>query len=553
MCAHRHRPRAVVLISCALFAMLGLVALGGPPIQEDTTPLQTAGPTEWNPFAASVTLSENGAGPSSISLTWTQSSDLNFKNYSVEFTNASGGSWTTLAVIITASQTSYYVPRLAPSSTYWWMIVDCGGIPLGCANSNILQFTQPAAATLTYTLPTASSVLLSWNNTAHYGGMVQFGSYSVMESINGGPATMVSNITSVSTTSYTVNGLSSTTSYSFYIVTTDHCSGGGGYTPTNSNVVTFGTTAPLTAFASARPSAADVRELVSFSCLGTGGRSPYSYAWMFGDGATGTGSNPSHSYQFVGRMSVICTVLDKTGTSATSGVSLSVVADPTLTGPTASPSRVDLGQSVTFEVHASGGSAPYGYSWLGLPSGCTPSSGNYTVCMPSSSGNSSITLVLTDENGFSVTSGSLLFVTNSPPSITTFQATPSSFLVGAQLSLKVTVQGGVAPLTYAYVGLPPGCASVNASSLLCKPTASGGFQVTVSIRDALGATVYANAAVNVAPTFLGLPQTLGFAVLGAILAFVAAVAAWVAISIRRRHRERPKPPLPLMWPPGKEP
>jgi hypothetical protein len=119
--------------------------------------------------------------------------------------------------------------------------------------------------------------------------------------------------------------------------------------------------------------------------------------------------------------------------------------------------------------------------------------------------------------------------------------------------LKVTVQGGVAPLTYAYVGLPPGCASVNASSLLCKPTASGGFQVTVSIRDALGATVYANAAVNVAPTFLGLPQTLGFAVLGAILAFVAAVAAWVAISIRRRHRERPKPPLPLMWPPGKEP
>src|SRR5438105_15611347 len=74
--------------------------------------------------------------------------------------------------------------------------------------------------------------------------------------------------------------------------------------------------APLNASASANPNPAMVNQQVSFSCAATGGIQPYSYSWTFGDGSSGTGPNPTHSYATVGTMVATCTVMDQIGTSA---------------------------------------------------------------------------------------------------------------------------------------------------------------------------------------------------------------------------------------------
>jgi PKD repeat protein len=56
-----------------------------------------------------------------------------------------------------------------------------------------------------------------------------------------------------------------------------------------------------------------------------------SYAWTFGDGATGTGASPSHTYAAAGTYTVGLTATDDTGATASSTRSVTVTAPP---GPT---------------------------------------------------------------------------------------------------------------------------------------------------------------------------------------------------------------------------
>ena len=56
----------------------------------------------------------------------------------------------------------------------------------------------------------------------------------------------------------------------------------------------------------------------------TGGATPYTYSWTFGDGSTSTQANPSHTYAKQGRYSVTETVTDSSGASGSATRSVSV-------------------------------------------------------------------------------------------------------------------------------------------------------------------------------------------------------------------------------------
>src|SRR5215831_17213057 len=55
---------------------------------------------------------------------------------------------------------------------------------------------------------------------------------------------------------------------------------------------------------------------ISFTCKADGGVPNFTFSWDFGDGTTGKGQHPSHTYSSAGTFSVTCTVVDSQTTSA---------------------------------------------------------------------------------------------------------------------------------------------------------------------------------------------------------------------------------------------
>jgi PKD repeat protein len=162
---------------------------------------------------------------------------------------------------------------------------------------------------------------------------------------------------------------------------------------------------------------------VGFGSTVSGGTTPYTYAWNFGDGASSTSADPTHTYTLAGTYtarlrvtdgsspslngsaSEVVTVGSGTGTNGTGGP----LAAPTVT---VSAATVPMGSSVALHAIFSGGRAPYVCQWkaeapgasgfadLGTPYGCSSptlaSSGPLAAL-----GGWSFKLKVTDANGTS--------------------------------------------------------------------------------------------------------------------------------------------------------
>lgn len=136
--------------------------------------------------------------------------------------------------------------------------------------------------------------------------------------------------------------------------------------------------------------------------------------------------------------------------------------------------------------------------------------------------------------------------TASAPSVTQFVATPSPVVLDTPLHLAVSVSGGALPLSFAYAGLPPGCASANASQLNCTPSEPGAFNVSVWANDTAHRAGHAYlllSVVTMGPNsgpILGSSLWLGYLLFGLVLPLAILL---VAVVYWRRRRGRP-PPAP---------
>jgi hypothetical protein len=70
-----------------------------------------------------------------------------------------------------------------------------------------------------------------------------------------------------------------------------------------------------------------------------------------------------------------------------------------------------------------------------------------------------------------------------------FSAAPPRTDVGRAVQLSVTATGGNGSLSYAFSGLPPGCASEQSPTLTCVPTDAGVFILRVNVTDSSGVGV----------------------------------------------------------------
>lgn len=154
---------------------------------------------------------------------------------------------------------------------------------------------------------------------------------------------------------------------------------------------------------------------------------------------------------------------------------------------TASVARGVAPLNVSFSATPQGGTAPYYYTW-DFGDGTHDGTGSALYHTYYTSGTFVATVLVTD--GFGATaSWSLTVQVAAPgtgPTITSFTISPNPDPLGVPITFALTTAGGTNPLSYAYLGLPAGCASPNVSSFTCTPSASGTFEVQANVTDAAG-------------------------------------------------------------------
>lgn len=207
---------------------------------------------------------------------------------------------------------------------------------------------------------------------------------------------------------------------------------------------------------------------------------------------------------------------------------------------------IEAGETIVFSITAAGGSGVYHFLWLGLPPGCSTTNSPFVVCTPTAGANVSVSAVVTDSVGDEALSGSLAVSVVARAAIEGVTISPASITIGAAVNISVNESGGLSPLTFSFLGLPPGCASVNASSLSCTPTAAGTYAVVAQVTDRLGVTALGSASLVVTgvPTPTPAPSkspsgwsdeyVIAFAASAAVLGFLIGV-----VTMRRIDRRKP--------------
>ncbi|WP_454767168.1 putative Ig domain-containing protein [Cupriavidus campinensis] len=164
-------------------------------------------------------------------------------------------------------------------------------------------------------------------------------------------------------------------------------------------------------------------------------------------------------------------------------------AAPTITIAPATLANPAIGTAYSQTVTASGASAPYSYALSAgtLPPGLTlNATTGALVGTVTSGGTYSFTILVTDNNGFTGSSGYV--VTVGAPTITINQATLPGATVATAYSQTLTASGGTAPYTFAITAgaLPVGVSMSGTGVLSGTPTAGGTYNFTITATDSSG-------------------------------------------------------------------
>ncbi len=160
-----------------------------------------------------------------------------------------------------------------------------------------------------------------------------------------------------------------------------------------------------------------------------------------------------------------------------------------VTGPRSDRDSYEVGQTVSFSVHAFGGSPPYQYTWTGLPFGCSSVNASNVTCPLSKGQNPGPTLsvyVLVVDAAGGEAQSSVSAVPIVPVLKVDLLLSSYSIAVNSSVTLTAKTTGGAGGFSYSYSGLPSGCPSTNSSQWSCRPTAPGPYSITVTVMDVLG-------------------------------------------------------------------
>lgn len=246
----------------------------------------------------------------------------------------------------------------------------------------------------------------------------------------------------------------------------------------------FGT--QLAATVAATPLATDVGQTVTFSSSISGGQTPYSISWAFGDGGTATTANATHAYSSAKTYTATLTVTDALGQTATQSLQVNISALPTVAAA-ASPLIGGTGNSTSFWANATGGTPPLSYLW-DFGDGCTaPCSTSATPThVYTGPGNYSAHVTVVDGAGVSASS-SVTVEVKAPKGavVPSFTASPTTGTAPLWVNFTSSVYGGTPPYTLHW-DFGDSSPVATAPTVAHEYLSGGTFAVNLTATDSLG-------------------------------------------------------------------
>ncbi len=238
-------------------------------------------------------------------------------------------------------------------------------------------------------------------------------------------------------------------------------------------------------------------ELVTFSAATTGGVGPYEVRWggLPTGCAAATSALEACNATQTGIKTITANVTDADGATASEAALQVVFRPPLVVILAATRVRLDVGQSLNLTATVSGGTGGYTFVWSGLPTGCSANGTNALACSPKVSGNWTVTVTATDAGGFDTGVATVVLESFGSLWVSVPTSSKPSIDLGQMVTFNTRWSGGAAPYAFLWGGLPVGCAATVNASLVCQPTRTGTFHVSIALTDG-NANEATNASLN---------------------------------------------------------